>query len=197
MSNILEINNWNQLVRARSDYENLRIVVNQYNNDSLVGTKIQIVDYNTNDVYLTLFTEVTSSTVIPTTVSMELPQIVDIINSYGFNVRISEPEVVSDKVLKILQGLYEAGYLYVFKNYVPACINDTPHIRGTVPSKWKMFVCASKQISHPSTYIDRHDVLISDSPSFVEDEWDWVRPLRTYPIHDILETGTVDNGLST
>ena len=73
MANILEINNWNQLVRARSDYENLRIVVSQYNNNpNMTGTKIQIVDYNTNDIYLTLFTEITSSTLIPLTASLEL-----------------------------------------------------------------------------------------------------------------------------
>lgn len=195
MGTILEINNWNQLVRARSDYDNLRIVVSEYNNDSFIGTRIQVVDYNTNEVYLTLLTKIVSSTVVPDTASMELQQIVDTINLYGFHIAISEPEVIPQNVLAILRGLYESGYRYIHKNYIK--VSETGgHILYNLP-EYRMFVCASKDADFPETYIGRRYVDLTRTPSFVRDEWDWVRPLRTYPIETILETGTVDNGLFT
>lgn len=125
MSNILEISNWDQLTRARADNPNLRIVVTHYNNSDssedfnvLVATKIQIVDYRTNDIYLTVFTEISESSVIPTSASLSAENIVEIINLYGFNVRISMPEVLPESVVTLLKGLYAVGYLYVYRDYM-------------------------------------------------------------------------------
>ena len=185
MGTILEINNWNQLVRARSDYQNLRITVSQYNNnDSLSGTKIQIVDYDTNDIYLTLFTEITESTLIPTTASLELQQIVDIINLYGFHVRISQPQVLSENVLTVLRGFYAAGYKYVYKDYIRGQSCDPPEN----PTTYGIYV--SDQIK-----LRRDDPCISDMPGYIEDEWDWCEAFKTYPIIDLITNGSVDNGL--
>ena len=133
MSNILEIGyieyseqtkrvNWNQLLRARADNPNLRIYVQPYNKtdstgaqNTFIATKIMIVDYNTNDVYFTVFAEIlqTSESMIPVSASPDADRIIDMINSYGFNVRLSEPTPVTDRVLTILRGLYAAGYRYV------------------------------------------------------------------------------------
>lgn len=182
MNNILEINNWDQLVRAKSSCENLRILVSHYKNDDLEGTKITIVDYNTNEIYLTLFANIIHSSVIPEQSSMETQQIVDIINSYGFNIRISQPEVVTDNVLTILRGYYESGYRYVYRDY-------------------KNWHCPGKQVES-KIYISqmilrrRDDPSVTDTPSFIADEWDWCRAFTTYPIIDIITNGTVDNGQS-
>ena len=185
MANILEINNWNQLVRARSDCENLRIVVSQYNNNpNMTGTKIQIVDYNTNDIYLTLFTEITSSTLIPLTASLELNQIVDIVNLYGFNIRISEPKVLSENVLTILRGLYASGYRYIYKDYVKGHVCDP----NDTPTEYRIYTSVE-------ILLRRADPCVSRMPSFVPDEWDWVEAFKTYPIQRLIEDRYVDNGL--
>ena len=182
MSNILEINNWDQLVRARSDFDNLRIKVSHYKNDDLEGTKISIIDYNTNEVYLTIFPNILHSTVIPKTASFETQKVVNIINSYGFNVRLSQPEVLPENVVTILKGLYEAGYRYVYRDY------KNWHCPGKqVQSKVYMSQMITLRQSDPS---------ISDTPDFIPDEWDWCRSFKTYPIVDLIENGTVDNGLT-
>lgn len=183
MSQILEINNWNQLVRAVSDYPNLRIKTTQYNSESLVGTKIQVVDYNTCDVYLTLFTSVEKSDVFPVDVSMELNDIVAAINRYGFHIRISEPQVIAPNVVTILQGLYESGYRYIYKDY-------HNHARNVDVGDQVIYgIYASKEIQ-----TRRMDPDITKTPSFVPDEWKWCEPLVSYPIIDLLD-GNADNGI--
>lgn len=177
MSNILEINNWNQLTSARADNINLRIYVTQYNSEELIGTKIQIIDYLTNDIYLTLFSKIDASTIIPSEASLEPEEVVRIINLYGFNIRISYPIVLAEKVVSILQGLYDSGYRYVYKDY-PNKGNDGIYV-----------IYASKDIRLRMTGFN-----ITKIPDFIEDEWDWCKPFKTYPIIDLLN-GTVDNGL--
>lgn len=182
MNTILEINNWDQLVRARSTYDNLRIKVTHYKNEDLDGTKISIIDYNTNEVYLTLFANILNSTVIPTTAQIQNQRIVDIINSYGFQIALSEPEVLPENVVTILRGYYESGYRYVYRDY-------------------KNWHCPGKQVQS-KVYVSqmitlrRDDPSVTDTPSFVPSEWDWCLPFKTYAIVDILENGTVDNGVT-
>ena len=186
MSDILEISNWYQLTKARADNSNLRIVVeccnvpddNKSGTEELVGTKIQIVNYKSNDVYLTLFGSIKSSDIIPVEASLEPEMVVNIINRYGFNVRISPPEVLQENVITILSGLYASGYRYVYKDY-PNKGEDGVYV-----------VYASKQIEKRMTGFD-----ITSIPDFVPDEWDWCKPWCTYPIEDLIETGTNNNGL--
>jgi len=185
MSNILEISNWNQLTRARADNQNLRIVVTHYNDsdstgdsDVFVATKIQIVDYQTNDIYLTLFTDISDSTVIPLSASLSAEEVVRVINLYGFNIRISLPEVLPENVVTLLKGLYAAGYLYVYRDYINTRITRTTSV-----------IYASDQIK-----IRRTGFNITKTPDFVEDEWDWCKPNYAYPIKDLIENGTVNNG---
>lgn len=178
MSNILEINNWNQLTSARADNKSLRIYVAQYESEELTGTKIQIINYDTNDVYLTLFSKIDASTIIPLEASLEPEEVVRIINLYGFNIRISYPIVLAERVVTILTGLYEAGYRYVYKDY-PNKGNDGVYV-----------IFASKNIKLRMTGFN-----ITRIPDFVEDEWDWCEPFKTYPIADIIDNGMVDNGL--
>ena len=184
MSNILAINNWDQLVRAKSEsYDNLRIVVTQYNSDKLKGTKISIVDYNTNDVYFTAFSINTEGTLIPQTAKLDTKTMIDCINSYGFNVAISEPEMLTQNVITILQGLYASGYRYIYKDY-PAEYNKYIN-----KSKSLYLIWASRLIS---SRVD--GTLITNMPDFVGDEWDWCLPFTTYPISDLIENGYADNG---
>lgn len=182
MNTILEINNLDQLVRARSTYDNLRIKVTHYKNEDLNGTKISIIDYNTNEIYLTMFANIISSTVIPGSAQMQTQQVVDIINSYGFQIVISEPEVLPEDVVTILRGYYESGYRYVYRDY-------------------KNWHCPGKQVQskiYISRMIERRrdDPSVSDTPDFVASEWDWCQAFKTYAISDILENGTVDNGVT-
>lgn len=198
MSNILEIGyieyseqtkrvNWNQLLRARADNPNLRIYVQPYNNtdstgaqDTFIATKIMIVDYNTNDVYFTMFAEIlqTSESMIPVSASPDADRVIDMINSYGFNVRLSEPTPITDRVLTILRGLYASGYLYVYRDYI--------HTRTT---RTTSVIYASNQIKLRKTGFN-----ITKTPDFVEDDWDWCKPNYAYPIKDLIENGTVNNG---
>lgn len=181
MSNILEINNWNQLVSAKADNENLKILVTRYNGEDLIGTKIQIVNYLTNDIYLTLFANVLYSDIIPVTASMPEEQTVAILNSYGFHIRISQPEVLSENVVTILRGLYAEGYRYVYKDYVH---QENPIIKN------KYVIYTSKEID-----LRQKGYNITNMPDYIEDEWDWCRAFKTYPIEDLIENGTVDNGV--
>lgn len=198
MSNILEIGyieyseqtkrvNWNQLLRARADNPNLRIYVQPYNNtdptgaqDTFIATKIMIVDYNTNDVYFAVFAEIlqTSESMIPVSASPDADRVIDMINSYGFNVRLSEPTPITDRVLTILRGLYASGYLYVYRDYI--------HTRTT---RTTSVIYASDQIKLRKTGFN-----ITKTPDFVEDDWDWCKPNYAYPIKDLIESGTVNNG---
>lgn len=178
MSNILEINNWNQLTSARADNINLRIYVTQYNSEELIGTKIQIINYLTNDIYLTLFSKIDASTIIPVEASLEPEEVIRIINLYGFNVRISYPVVLAERVVTILTGLYNAGYRYIYKDY-PNNGNDGVYV-----------IYASKDIRLRMTGFN-----VTEIPDFVEDEWDWCKPFTTYPIENLIDDGMVDNGL--
>ena len=181
MGTILEINNWNQLVRARSEQENLRILVTRYDGEDLIGTKIQIVDYNTNDIYLTIFANVLYSDLIPVSASMPEEDVVSIINSYGFNIAISQPEVLSQNVVTILRGMYAEGYRYVYKDYVKL-------VDPVIKNKYVIYV--SKEIE-----LRQKGYNITQMPDYIEDEWDWCRAFKTYPIEDLIENGTVDNGV--
>lgn len=198
MSNILEIGyieyseqtkrvNWNQLLRARADNPNLRIYVQPYNDTDSTGaqgtfiaTKIMIVDYNTNDIYFTVFAEIlqTSESMIPVSASPDADRVIDMINSYGFNVRLSEPTPITDRVLTILRGLYASGYLYVYRDYIKTRTTRTTSV-----------IYASDQIKLRKTGFN-----ITKTPDFVEDDWDWCKPNYAYPIKDLIENGTVNNG---
>lgn len=179
MSNILEISNWNQLVKAQSDYSNLRIYVKQWNGQDITGTQIIIADYNNNNVYFSGFVTDLQSTLIPTTATISNDDMLDIINSFGFNVRYSEPIVLAEDVITILRGYLAQGYQYVYKDY-PKCKNAPPYA---------IFV---------SQYVDkdkRKDLIISNSPDYQEDKWEWCIPFKTYPIQTLVDMGTVNNGL--
>lgn len=178
MSNKLEISNWNQLVSAKSDYPNLRIVVKQFNGDDLTGTQILIVDYNNNNVYFSGFVKNIHSTLIPIESVIDNDDMIDIINNFGFNVALSEPIVLANEVVTILKGYYAQGYRYVYRDY-PRC-----------HSKHKTCI-------YVSDIIDKRfkDPVISNSPDFIPDMWDWCEPFKTYYIEHLIETGTVNNGL--
>jgi hypothetical protein len=180
MNTILEISNWNQLTKARSeDYENLRIVVKHYNSEELTGTQIIIADYNNNDTYFAGFVNDLSSTLIPTTSIIYTSDMIDIINNFGFNVRISPPIVLADEVITILKGYYSQGYKYLYKDY--------PKFKDAPP--YAIFI---------SELIRKRDCdpMISLAPDYNESLWKWCIPFKTYPIETLIETGTVNNGLS-
>lgn len=193
MNTILEISNWNQLVKARSEnYPNLRIVVTQYNSEELVGTKISVVDYNTNDIYFSAFATDMSSTIIPETGTMWNDDIMKVLNDFEFNVKFSEPIAVSQNVMTILEGLYAGGYRYIYKHYI-ACIGYiSPEKYGYDFEKYiknEMDIYASVNINN-----DGKNIPISRIPEFHMDEWEWVKAFTSYPIKDIIDTGTVPNG---
>lgn len=177
MANILEISTWNQLTGARSDYNNLRILVTEYTGEDLTGTQITIADYNTNIKYFSGFVNIGESTLIPVDAKFTDDEMINIINSYGFNVRISPPTILSNNVVDILMGLYASGYRYVYKYYRD--LKQLPYA-----------IFTSVQIKN-----DRNDYRVSDIPNFIEDEWGWCEPFKTYPIIDLISTGTVNNGL--
>ena len=155
MSNILEINNWNQLVAARADNDTLRILVTRYHGEDLIGTKIQIVNYETSDIYLTIFANVLYSDIIPISASLPEEKIISIINSYGFQVRLSQPEVLENSVVTILKGLYAEGYRYIYKDYIH---QEDPIIKN------KYVLYASKDIP-----IRQDGYNITNMPEYVED----------------------------
>lgn len=179
MSNILEISNWNQLVRAESDYSNLKIYVKQWNGSDIIGTQIIIADYNNDNVYFSGFVTDLESTLIPTTCTISNDDMITIINNFGFHVAISEPIVLAEEVVTILRGYLAQGYNYVYKDY-PRCKFAPPYA---------IFV---------SELVDkdrRKDLAISEMPDYKADMWDWCIPFKTYPIEILVETGTVNNGL--
>lgn len=181
LNTILEISNWNQLVRAKSEgYDNLRIVVSQYNAEELVGTKISVVDCNTNDIYFSAFVNDIQSTVIPTTAKLSNDAMIQAINNFGFNVRISEPIVLSENVLTILRGMYAMGYQYVYRDYI-ACLPIQEN---------RTTIYVSVDIEHRHFNPD-----LTKMPDYIDDEWEWCKPFTTYPIKDLIDTGTVNNGL--
>ena len=102
------------------------------------------------------------------------------INNFGFNVRISEPIVLSENVLTILRGMYAMGYKYVYRDYI-ACLPIQEN---------RTTIYVSVDIEHRHFNPD-----LTKMPDYVDDEWEWCKPFTTYPIKDLIDTGTVNNGL--
>ena len=175
MANVLEISNWYQLTRATSDNENLRIYVTQANGELLQGIKISVVDYNTNFVYFCAFADVIESSIIPESGKMTNDAMLEMLNSFGFHVKYSEPTKLSENVITILNGLYALGYQYIYKYYTD---NSVYHIYASVNIKEK---------------ISGFDIV--KQPDYIEDEWDWCEAFKSYAISDLVESGTVNNGL--
>ena len=178
MGNIHEISNWDQLVSARSSNPNLRILVTHINNDTTEATQIRIADYETNYIYFSGFVTILRADRFPVTAKFTNEQMIDIINSYGFQVRISPPTVLAEDVVTILRGLYASGYRYVYKDYPKGAKYRTYGIYATDILLQRM-----------------EDYYIPDIPEFIDDEWEWCEPNRTYPIEDLINSGTVNNGL--
>lgn len=178
MGTILEISNWDQLVKARSTHDNLRILVTHIKNATTEATQIQIADYETNYVYFTGFVTILSADRFPTTAKFTNEQMIDIINSYGFQVRISPPTVLAEDVVTILTGLYQSGYRYIYKDYPCGAKYRTYGIYATDILQQRM-----------------SDLYLPQIPEFIDDEWGWCQPNMTYPIQDLIDTGTVNNGL--
>ena len=78
----------------------------------------------------------------------------------------------------MLKGLYAAGYLYVYRDYIKTRTTRTTSV-----------IYASDQIKLRKTGFN-----ITKTPDFVEDDWDWCKPNYAYPIKDLIENGTVNNG---
>lgn len=184
MPTLLEISRWEQLVRAKSTYENLRIYVENVSSDLLTGTKISIVDYNTNFVYFCGFVDILGSTIIPDSGKLSDDAMLDIINSFGFNVRYAQPEVLTQDVISVLEGLDSLGYQYVYRYY------DLRYPKEVARKDAKYLVYASEYIDAPY-----EGLVISESPKFIKDDWEWCASLTAYAIDLLLENGTVCNGV--
>ena len=195
MNNILEINKWDQVLRARSaNYPNLRCNIVNYSGDSLTGKKLIVYDTNTNDVYFSTFVYINNATLVPDICAMEQQNVIDVLGTYGFYIVPTTPYYLPEKVLTILKGLDARGFLYVYAMY-----KDRDRGGKAYTSK-KRFIVASEHIYYPKELNDflLKDIdVVSDSPQFVMDDFDWVLPNRSYPIADIIQHGYVNNGLLT
>ena len=181
MNTILEISNWNQLVRAKSEeYPNLSIDVVQYNSAELTGTKVCVLDMAKGETYFAAFVVDLESTVIPTTATLSDDAVITAINNFGFNVRISRPILLTENVITILRGLYVSGYNYVYRDYIP-CIPISAN---------ETWICATEELEH--RYNNKP---VSNIPNFRADEWEWCEFSVMYPINDLITTGTVNNGI--
>ena len=117
IKNQFEFNDWTQLVRATSTtYPNLRISIIEYNSNDIVGTKITIYDITNNDTYFTGFVRIVKSTSIPEDCCLS-DYMIDIINSYGFNVKHLPAIKLQPNVLDTIKGLYSLGYRYLHFDY--------------------------------------------------------------------------------
>ena len=194
-NNILEINSWDQVIRARSaNYPNLRCNIVNYNGDSLTGKKLIIYDTNTNDVYFSTFVYINNSTIVPDTCAMEQADVINVLGKYGFYIVPTTPYYLNEKVLTILKGLDARGFLYVYAMY------KNRDMGGKSYTDKKRFIVASEHIYYPkelNDFILKDIEVISDSPQFVMDDFDWVLPNRSYHISEIIQNGYVDNGLLT
>lgn len=184
MPTILEISRWEQLVRAKSTHDNLRIYVEDVSSELLTGTKISIVDYNTNFVYFCGFVDILGSTIIPDSGKLSDDQMLDIINSFGFSVRYAQPEVLNQDVIEVLEGLDALGYQYVYRYY------DRKYTKEFARENAKYLLYASEYIKDPYD-----GLVISESPKFIKDNWEWCESLTAYSIDLLLEHGTVCNGI--
>lgn len=164
---IFEFSNWTQLVGVISEsYPDIRIRVNSYFSESIRGTKIEIYDVNNNDIYYTGFVSLINSTVIPNTASLMPNTMVDVINSYGFPIKLIEPTVLPPHVITILKGLYMQGYNYISLQY-----------KELTPWPITRVILATQGLHANSDY-----VIISDAPEYNKEDFTWVKPNTSYSI---------------
>lgn len=211
LNNIFKFSTWNQLSGLRSSmYNNLILKVTQYNSEDLIGTKISIQDTDTNSIYFTGFIRLIQSNKFNIDAVYTVDEMINKINSYGFNISIVDKIKLPPNVITILQGLKTMGYNYIILDYSNSVDSNIlvehgyiPQPRAVYSNKW---VVATKNLNYvPTTYtvIDamqfttRHDMcVVSATPDFSWEDFKWMKPTVAYPISEILENGEVDNGFT-
>ena len=169
MANILEITNWNQLVDARADNKNLRILVSNINSSSLIGTKIVIADITNSFIYFCGFVDIISGESIPVSSQFTPDEMMEKLNDYGFNISIVDTHKIDNSVVTILSGLFAAGYRYVYRDYPKGATYMPYELYATQDLKQRM-----------------SDLQLKTMPDFIESFWQWVRPNTMYSINLIL-----------
>lgn len=126
MINVFEFSNWNQLAGLKSvNYPYLKITVDQFNNDDIIGTKINIVDTSNNIPYFSGFVRVIKSTRFNPMAVFEVDEIIKRINSYGFNITFIEPTTLPPNTITILEGLLTLGYNFLSLQYEKIYATDS------------------------------------------------------------------------
>ena len=139
MIEVFEFSNWNQLAGLKSaTYPNLKITVDQFNSDNLIGTKINIVDTRNNLTYFSGFIRVIKSTIFDSLAVFEVDEIIKRINSYGFNIAIIDPLRVPPNVITVLKGLLGLGYNFLTLQYIKTYTTESDSVyEYAVDEKYK------------------------------------------------------------
>lgn len=215
MLNIFKFSTWNQLAGLKSSiYPNLTIDVTQYNSTMLEGTKITIKDITNDDIYFIGFIRVMHSDRFNPLAVYTVDEMIDKINSYGFEIMIVDKIKLPPNVITILSGLKQMGYNYIILDYTRKTVTADDVSESTdqtyIPSKYAQYtnkwVVASKDLNYkPTTYTlmnaisltANNDVcVLSTTPEFNWEDYKWMKPTIVYSIDEILENGEVDNGFT-
>lgn len=185
MKNSFEFSNWNQLSGLRSSEYPLIIHVTQYNSSDLVGTLIKIVDTHTDDVYFSGFVRIFTSTILNSSSVFTPEDMVEKINSYGFNIKLIPPLELQPNVICILEGLKSLGYNYVTLEYKLdterelAYTHSLPEYQSC--KSISKHLVASEDLVNSSKYY-----IISNSPEFNWEDFKWVEFGIAYSIELLL-----------
>ena len=129
MINVFEFSNWNQLAGLKStEYPNLKITVEQFNSENLIGTKINIIDIRNDLIMFSGFVRVIQSAVFNPMAVFEVDEIIKRINSYGFNIAIIEPTTLPPNVITILKGIQDLGYNFLTLQYEKIYATDSKSV---------------------------------------------------------------------
>lgn len=181
MQHIFEFSNWNQLSGLKSfDYPNLEIRVTQYNSKDLTGTEISIVDIRTDAVYFAGFIRIVESTLLNPDSCFLKDDLIEKINSYGFNISHIERIELPPNTITILNGLQELGYDYITIEYLTEDNRDLLNEDSTRKKMSKHIVATRDLLSYSDFAV------VSNAPNFNWEDFRWMEPNTPYSISLLL-----------
>lgn len=209
MMNVFLFSDWNQLSGLKSaDYPNLRLQVTQFNSTDLIGTKIDVFDTTNCVPYFSGFVRVVESHRFNPLAVFEIEDMVKRINSYGFNIAITDPIDLQPEVVTMLKGLYTLGYNYITLQYSRSTATEDKALYQMdidddkldlqtdnwhpLPAKVysNKYIVVSKHLSDvrrkPAIWLrqptNKDIYVVSQAPDFNWENFKWVKPTTVYSI---------------
>lgn len=124
-NNIIEINDWHQLLNLESSIKDVAVSVNTIDDDVCHGESITIYNKITNFVYVCFFVLGDNSKQADVTnLTLSTEQASTIINTFGYNIAFVPEINLTIETKQLLESLYSIGYKYIYKTISGKIIID-------------------------------------------------------------------------